>query len=102
MRHRTQLARVAALYDIHGNLPALEAVIRDVEREVPDLIVVGGDMASGPMPQETLDYLLALQEPALFIRGNCDRDLVRLCDRVPLPEDTPTAKDIWEHCQEWV
>ena len=42
--------RVAALYDIHGNLPALEAVLADVERAAPDLVVTGGDVASGPIP----------------------------------------------------
>ena len=36
--------RVAALYDIHGNLPALEAVLEDVRRAGVDLIVVGGDV----------------------------------------------------------
>ena len=40
--------RVAALYDIHGNLPALEAVLAEVEREGVDAIVVGGDIAAGP------------------------------------------------------
>jgi predicted phosphodiesterase len=42
--------RIAALYDIHGNLPALEAVLRELEHEGPDMIVVGGDVALGPMP----------------------------------------------------
>ena len=49
--------RVAALYDVHGNLPALEAVLGEVEVEGVDRIVVGGDVASGPMPVETLDLL---------------------------------------------
>ena len=39
--------RVAALYDIHGNLPALEAVLADVQREGVDAIVIGGDFAPG-------------------------------------------------------
>jgi len=45
--------RIAALYDIHGNLPALEAVLVELERCEPDLVVVGGDVASGPMPAQT-------------------------------------------------
>ena len=45
--------RVAALYDIHGNVPAFEAVLADVERAGVDLIVFGGDVAAGPMPAET-------------------------------------------------
>ncbi len=44
--------RVAALYDVHGNLPALDAVLA----EVPDdaAIVIGGDVAAGPFPSATL------------------------------------------------
>jgi putative phosphoesterase len=69
--------RVAALYDVHGNLPALEAVLEEVEREQPDAIVVGGDMVAGPMPSETLDRLRGL-ERAHFLRGNADRVIVEL------------------------
>jgi putative phosphoesterase len=64
--------KVAALYDIHGNLPALEAVLRDVPDDA--MIVIGGDTAAGPMPAETLERLLALGDRALWIRGNADRD----------------------------
>jgi Icc-related predicted phosphoesterase len=46
--------RVAALYDVHGNLPALEAVLEVLERDQPDAIVFGGDIIAGPMPRETL------------------------------------------------
>ncbi len=65
--------RIAALYDIHGNLPALEAVLAEVEEAEPDVVVVGGDIVLGPMPGETLELLLGLGERALFVRGNCDR-----------------------------
>ncbi|MGE5815536.1 MAG: metallophosphoesterase family protein [Acidobacteriota bacterium] len=68
--------RVAALYDIHGNLPALEAVLRDVRAAGVDRIVVGGDALLGPMPCQTLDCLLALDSPVNFIRGNCDREVL--------------------------
>jgi putative phosphoesterase len=71
--------RVAALYDIHGNLPALEAVLSEVDA---DLIVVGGDFVSGPWPSETLERLRALGDHARFIRGNADRELVK----APKPE----------------
>jgi len=67
--------RVAALYDIHGNLPALEAVLADVRHVGADTIVVGGDVASGPMPRDTLELLLSLSEPVRFVRGNADRVL---------------------------
>jgi putative phosphoesterase len=65
--------RVAALYDIHGNLPALEAVLAEVEREGVDAIVVGGDIASGPpQPREVVDLVRSLPN-AYCIRGNADR-----------------------------
>lgn len=62
--------RVAALYDIHGNLPALEAVLRDVDAAAVDLVVVGGDVLPGPMPNETLELLLELKTSVAFIHGN--------------------------------
>ena len=68
--------RVAALYDVHGNLPALEAVLADVEREGADVVVVGGDMVSGPMPSKTLERLRALGDRARFLRGNADRHVL--------------------------
>jgi len=68
--------RVAALYDIHGNLPALEAAVEEVYRSAVDLIVVGGDAVLGPMPRETLEYLLACQIPVQFIQGNCEREML--------------------------
>jgi predicted phosphodiesterase len=69
--------RVAALYDVEGNLPALEAVLEEVDREQPDAIVVGGDIVTGPMPSETLDRLRSL-ERAHFLRGNADRTVVEV------------------------
>jgi len=68
--------RVAALYDIHGNLPALEAVLDDVRRANVDHVVVGGDVVPGPMPRETLACLLAFDIPVQFIRGNGDREVL--------------------------
>jgi predicted phosphodiesterase len=81
--------RVAALYDVHGNLPALEAVLEEVEWEQPDAIIVGGDMVSGPLPRETLDTLLALGDRGVFVLGNADRWFLDVYDgRVePEPED---------------
>jgi len=62
--------RVAAIYDIHGNLPALEAVLQEIRQEKVDQIVVGGDVLPGPMPRETLDRLRNLDAPAHFVYGN--------------------------------
>jgi len=67
--------RVAALYDVHGNLPALEAVLEEVEREAPDVVLVGGDVSAGPFPSECLELLRGLGDGAAWIRGNADRDL---------------------------
>jgi putative phosphoesterase len=65
--------RVAALYDIHGNLPALEAVLAAVP--VDAAIVVGGDIAAGPFPAETVDRLRGLGHRVQWLRGNADREL---------------------------
>jgi predicted phosphodiesterase len=64
--------RVAAIYDVHGNLPALEAVLDAIAMERVDRIVVGGDVTLGPMPCEVLDRLLDLDVPTSFVQGNCD------------------------------
>lgn len=62
--------RVAAICDIHCNLPALEAVLEDIRRAVVDRIVVAGDVVPGPMPRDTLARLLELDIPVEFIYGN--------------------------------
>lgn len=65
---------VAALYDIHGNLPALEAVLAEIPAETT--IVVGGDVcAGGEQPSETLERLRGLGERVRWLRGNADREL---------------------------
>jgi predicted phosphodiesterase len=65
--------RVAALYDVHGNAPALEAVLADVERANVDLGMFGGDLVWGAWPRETLELARSLGERARFIMGNTDR-----------------------------
>jgi predicted phosphodiesterase len=72
--------RVAALYDIHGNLPALRAVLADVARDSVDLVLIGGDVATGPLPRQTLDQLIALGSQARCVRGNADREIVSAYD----------------------
>jgi predicted phosphodiesterase len=87
--------RVAALYDMHRNLPALRAVLAEVAREDVDVIVVGGDVAAGPLPSETLDELMALGERARFVRGNADREVVDAYDqgrREPEAASGPAAR----------
>ncbi|WP_028917338.1 metallophosphoesterase family protein [Pseudoxanthomonas sp. J35] len=66
--------RLAAISDIHGNLPALDAVLADIARRGCDLVVNLGDIVSGPLwPRETLERLLPLQLPT--IAGNHERQL---------------------------
>jgi predicted phosphodiesterase len=72
--------RGAALYDIHGNLHALDAVLAEPDVQQAALVVVGGDCVTGPHPRETLDRLLSLGERARFIRGNADRHVAESAD----------------------
>lgn len=66
---------VLALYDIHGNLDALEAVLADPRGARPDVVVVGGDAVPGPFARATLDRLDALEVPVHWVRGNGEREV---------------------------
>jgi predicted phosphodiesterase len=66
--------RVAALYDVHGNVPALDAVLADVDRAGADVIVWGGDVALGPLPVETIARLR--ERGGRYVMGNCDREML--------------------------
>ena len=68
--------KIAVLNDIHGNLPALGAVLAEVDTLGCDLIVIGGDSALGPMPRDVLDLLMSRGESVKYVRGNCDRDMI--------------------------
>ena len=68
--------RVAVLADIHGNLPALEAVLAEPDVRSADLVLVAGDVVPGPFPAECVDALHALGERVRFARGNGDREVV--------------------------
>ncbi|HYX51346.1 MAG TPA: metallophosphoesterase family protein, partial [Ktedonobacteraceae bacterium] len=72
--------KVAALYDIHGNLPALKAVLNEVDHEGVDVIVIGGDIVPGPMSRDVLEILLRLDDRVRWIRGNCEREVVEAFD----------------------
>ena len=84
--------RVAALADVHGNAVALEAVLAEVHRERPDLIVSCGDLTWGPLPVETLALLDPWRERTRFVSGNSERELV---ERTLL--DSEIAR--WAHAQ---
>ncbi len=79
---------VAALYDdVHGNLPALDAVLADPAFAPADAVVVGGDVVAGPMPAEVLDRLAGLGQPVRWVRGNADRLVVDHLDRGDVDPD---------------
>ena len=83
--------RVAALNDIHCNLPALEAVLADVEREGVDAVVCGGDVVGGPFPSEVFDRLTGLSD-VRFVRGNADRLVLEGVDEHELDWDAQRAR----------
>ena len=90
--------RVAAIYDIHGNLPALEAVLGQVSAAKVDQVVIGGDVFPGPMPRESLRRLLALDIPVRFIRGNGDREVLARMRG----EETGTVPEQFREVIRWV
>jgi len=92
--------RVAVLSDIHGNLPALDAVLADVQQAGADLVVLNGDLADGPMPAQTLDRLAQLGDRAVWVRGHSDRRLVDAFDgNFMIPGlDTDPAADWFGWC----
>jgi predicted phosphodiesterase len=77
------------LYDIHGNVEALEAVLADPRAAGPDAVVVGGDTAPGPFTAEALDRLAGLDAPVHWVRGNGEREVAAAVDATtdPDPED---------------
>jgi predicted phosphodiesterase len=77
--------RVAVLADIHANLPALDAVLDEPDVMGADAVVLLGDIALGPMPAETLDRLAALGDQAVWVHGNCEREMVTVFDGGELP-----------------
>ena len=83
---RPAAARVAVLADVHGNATAFEAVLDELERDAPDLVVHCGDLTWGPLPLETLELADRLGDRFLCVRGNAERNLVEVAAR--LAEDT--------------
>jgi putative phosphoesterase len=67
--------KILALYDIHGNVDALEAVFADPRATDPDVVVVGGDAVPGPRAEATLARLEALCSPVEWVRGNGEREV---------------------------
>ena len=74
--------RVAALYDVHGNIAALDAVLAEVDDAGVDAIVVGGDLVWGPFPRESIARLRELGDRARFVRGNSEREVAGRYDLI--------------------
>ncbi|QBD74566.1 metallophosphoesterase [Ktedonosporobacter rubrisoli] len=94
--------KIAALYDIHSNLPALEAVLKELEEVQPDLILVGGDSVAGPFPVGTLQRLAQLGDRVRYIRGNGEREVAMAFDGKPLPSNLSeqgSAQERWAATQ---
>lgn len=85
------VASVAVLSDIHGVLPALDAVLAEPLVGTADRIVLTGDIAAGPQPVQVLDRLLGLGDRVVWVRGNADRDLVDLAAGRTLDFDDPIS-----------
>ena len=89
------MPRIAALYDIHGNLPALEAVLGEVRKVAVDAIVVGGDVVPGPMPRECLELLQSTGIPTEFIHGNGESAVIE-------SRNGGTIESVPEAFRDWV
>jgi putative phosphoesterase len=89
--------RVAAIYDIHGNLPALEAVLDEIRQIGVDRVVVGGDVFPGPMSREVMACLLTLEWPTSFIIGNGDREVVAHKAGI----ESPQVPESFRECMRW-
>ncbi len=83
--------KVLALYDIHGNIDALEAVLADPRAADPDAVVVGGDAVPGAFARAVLDRLDQLEAPVHWIRGNGEREVAEAVHRDAPPSDDDLA-----------
>ena len=83
---------VLALYDIHGNVDALAAVLADPRATGPDAVLVGGDVVPGPFARATLDRLEGLAVPVHWIRGNGEREVAAAADGAPVADDDLAAR----------
>jgi predicted phosphodiesterase len=77
--------RAAVLADIHGNVPALKAVLGEPDVAGADAVVLLGDIALGPMPAQTLELLAGLGDRAVWVHGNCEREMVTAFDGGEVP-----------------
>jgi predicted phosphodiesterase len=92
---------LAVIADIHGNLPALEAVLADIARRGVTRVVDLGDCASGPLwPRETCEVLMARGYPT--VRGNHDRWVATFAPADMYPSDRYTFNELNEQQRRWL
>jgi predicted phosphodiesterase len=87
--------RIAVLPDVHGNLPALRAVLAQLDAEPVDAIVVAGDVSGGPLVRASLELLEQRPEPVHWISGNSERETVAQFDGAPISDDPGGRADAW-------
>jgi putative phosphoesterase len=87
--------RIAVLADVHGNLPALRAVLAELDGEPVDAIVVAGDVVGGPLPREALDALAARPEAVHWVAGNAERETIAVFDGAPPRVGPPGVAARW-------
>ena len=83
---------VAVLSDIHGVLPALDAVLAEPDVQSAGRIVLTGDIAAGPQPTEVIDRLVSLGDRVVWVGGNADRELVALARDPQLEAPYPISR----------
>jgi predicted phosphodiesterase len=87
--------RIAVLADVHGNLPALRAVLAELDDDRVDAVVVAGDVVAGPLVRESLELLAARPERTHFISGNSEREALAAYDGEPVADDAPGRAAAW-------
>jgi predicted phosphodiesterase len=90
-----QFRRVAVLSDVHGNAVALQAVLAELAETDAELVVFGGDLTWGPLPEHTLELVHEISLPKLFVAGNAERGILD-----PGAELTERAKWMQERTSE--
>jgi predicted phosphodiesterase len=95
------MTRFAAISDIHGNLPALDAVLADIAAHEVDAVVNLGDILSGPLwAAATADRLMALELPT--IAGNHERQLLTHTRERMSASDAHSADELEPHHRAWL
>ncbi len=91
--------RIAVVADVHGNLPALRAVLAQLDREAVDAIVVAGDVCGGPLVRDALELLEGRPEPVHWIAGNSERETVAVFDGGEIPDGLAGRAAAWSSGQ---